>query len=226
MTVFRNDPELLQRFRTGDRAALSFVYWHYVGAVEATLRRRLAALGCRPGQRAWVDLADTVQEVFVKAFAERARLAFDGEREYAPYLMSIARNALIDSLRASPPPGRIDLSMLERSLSSGTDNLDEPLPWADPETMLLVEQYTAKLSAAEHGVYIERYVRGQSQEQTARALGISRQQVRTLESRLRAGLAREIARPKRRDETSTLLATTDANARTPISVAAKEAGRA
>jgi RNA polymerase sigma factor (sigma-70 family) len=226
MTIFSNDPDLLQRFRAGDRGALSVVYWHYVGAVEATLRRRLAAAGCRPGQRAWIDLADTVQEVFIKAFAERARLAFDGTREYAPYLMSIARNALIDCLRALPPQGRIDLSMLERSLSSEAGTLDEALPWADPETMLVVERYTSKLSVAEHGVYVERYVRGHSQEQAARALGISRQQVRTLESRLRAGLAREVARPKRRDETSTVHGTMEANARAPLSVAAKQAGRA
>ena len=56
--------------------------------------------GAIPGLgRQPADLADTVQEVFLKAFSRNARMSFDGSREIGPYLGTIARNIMIDRAR-------------------------------------------------------------------------------------------------------------------------------
>ncbi len=45
------------------------------------------------------ELEDLIQEVFVRAFSEKGRLAYDGLRDYEPYICTIARNLLIDRAR-------------------------------------------------------------------------------------------------------------------------------
>jgi hypothetical protein len=64
--------------------------------------------------------------------------------------------------------------------------------------MRLVERYIADLGAPERAVYLERYASCHSQEYAARALGMTRQQVRTIENRIRVGLVRELSRSKLR----------------------------
>src|ERR671919_469239 len=91
------DPALLEAFRRGEREALARVYRDHVDDVEAFLRARLARAG---RLTAW-SLADLVQDVFLRAFANKARASYDGQREYQPYLRALARNLLIDRLRRS-----------------------------------------------------------------------------------------------------------------------------
>jgi RNA polymerase sigma factor (sigma-70 family) len=199
MTVFAKDKELLRRFRAGDRQALATVYWHYFDTVAVLLRRCLAAAD-RRGWSPQADVADVLQDVFVKAFAERVRLVYDDRREYRPFLMAIARNTLVDHLRGAPREIQLDPATIEALVGSQTSQEThesaEQLPWADPQTMLLVDHYVAGLAEAERAVYLERYVRCRSQEHAAQALGMTRQKVRTLEGKLRGGLARELARSR------------------------------
>src|SRR2546423_13639434 len=91
MTLFLQDPDLLSRFRAGEREALARVYWHYVAKVED-----LVYLTLRSSDRASGVVADLVQEVFVKVFAARARRAYDGVRPFAPYVLTVTRNVLTD----------------------------------------------------------------------------------------------------------------------------------
>jgi RNA polymerase sigma-70 factor (ECF subfamily) len=199
MTVFVHDPDLLRRFRRGERAALAHVYDCYVGVVESLIRRGfIAATGRSSTHRVitHADLADLVQEVFVKAFAEPARCAYDGVREYRPFLIAIARNVLVDHLRRHGREVPVDILAIERL---GDRDPPEPIseaPWADAHTMRVVEHYLDRLSPHEHAVYVQRYVKCCSQLEAAAALGLSRQQLRTTEARLRRGLARELARAK------------------------------
>jgi RNA polymerase sigma factor (sigma-70 family) len=197
MTVFASDLELLRRFRAGDREALSTVYWFYIDRVEGTLRRGLRMAHGDAATRS-ADLADLVQEVFIRAFAEPARRAYDSSRPYAPFLMTIARHALVDLLRRSSRERNVELSRLELLMEQEAPDESEQAPWADPSTMALVQRYVEGLSAQERSVYDQRYTRNRSQEQSAEALGLSRQQVRTLEARVRTGLVRELARAKLR----------------------------
>src|SRR5262249_47435933 len=92
------DRELLDRYRRGEREALAQIYWAYVDRVE-----RLVSSCLRVQGAAWPDSSvsaeDLVQEVFTRAFSQKARTAYDGLRDYGPYLFTIARNAVADAFR-------------------------------------------------------------------------------------------------------------------------------
>jgi RNA polymerase sigma factor (sigma-70 family) len=194
MTVFANDPDLLARFRAGDRDALTSVYWSYVGRVEALVRTSLALVVGRSRSAPSADHADLVQEVFIRAFSEPARRVYDAAQPYAPLLMTIARNTLIDSLRRRRQEEQLDCPQVERWVDQVMQGQAPEAPWADPRTMALVERYVSELPEREHAVYVQRYVQSRSQIEAANALGLTRQQVRTLEARVRGGLARELSR--------------------------------
>jgi RNA polymerase sigma factor (sigma-70 family) len=195
MTLLANDPDLLRRFRAGDREALSAVYRHYVACVERLVRRCHAPSGwAASGQRTGADRADIVQDVFAKAFAERARAAYEPSRPYRPYLLTVARNVIVDRVRQLQRESRIDVQAIHFHTEMAASEPSSALPWADPHTLRLVDRYLDGLATDERAVYVERYCRCSSQSDAAAALGISRQRVRTLESRLRSGLARELSR--------------------------------
>lgn len=84
-----------ERFRDGERAALERVYREHVALVRSSVRAGLY----RTGRLSSSNLADIVQETFVKAFSRTGRQGYDGTRAYAPYILAIARNCLIDWLR-------------------------------------------------------------------------------------------------------------------------------
>lgn len=87
--------DLAPRFRAGDPDAVREVYRRHAGAVHTVARsivrdRELAA--------------DVVQQTFVKAW--RAAATFQGDRDLAPWLYSIARRTAIDVLRSESRPTR------------------------------------------------------------------------------------------------------------------------
>jgi len=178
--IFAEKPELLRRFRAGERAALETVYWEYVDLIGFVARRGSGR----------ADVADDlVQETFARAFAERARLAYDGLRPYKPYLLTICRNLLADWAQKSGKDLSADLLTDDPQIEP-----DPPEAWAEPATVALVERYLAGLDPRLRAVYEQRYQQDRSQNQTAEALGLSRQRVRTLEERLRRGLSRVLVR--------------------------------
>ena len=140
-----------------------------------------------------MDVADLLQEVFVKAFTPAARLSYDGTRPYRPFIVTIARNALVDCLRRSGRELPVDEATLE-SLGQILPTDEQEDAWADAHTMRVVDGYVATLAPDEHAVYKHRYVRSLSQIDAADAIGISRQALRTIEARIRSGLARELRR--------------------------------
>jgi len=194
MTLFRDRPQLLAAFRRGERAALVAVYWAYVDRVERLIRggwRTPTGERVEPPGRD--DIADLVQETFARAFGERARLGFDGVREFGPYLATIARNLLVDWARRRGREVPVDVD--ERWIDAPVEGASETdAAWTDAATVARVEAYLATLSSELVAVHRERYVLGRSQRDAAAALGISRQQLRTRENRLRDGLRRWLAR--------------------------------
>jgi RNA polymerase sigma-70 factor (ECF subfamily) len=197
MPTLRARPELLAAFRRGERAALETVYWEYVALVERVVRRghTLARTGTRV-EGAGAEVADLVQEVFIRAFAERARLAYDGLRDYGPYLVTIARNLMTDWARKR---GReLAIEDGEEALAALADPSTEADAagdaWADEATMRLVENYLASLDESLRAVHGVRYDQGLSQEKAAEVLGCSRQQLRTREAKLREGLKRALSK--------------------------------
>jgi RNA polymerase sigma-70 factor (ECF subfamily) len=195
MSYLRLRTDLLARFRGGEREALAEVYGAYLPRVRGLLRHgfTLKRSGLRvPGLTTPDDLADAAQEVFARAFKREARLAYDGLRDYAPYLAVIARNVMITEHRRS---GRklvlVDPLVLlegERGDADPTQPL-EAEPWLDARSLEIARDYILHLDEPVRAVHTARYVQAVSQRDAARELGLSRPKVRKLEDKLRRGLA-------------------------------------
>ncbi len=191
MSYLRQRPQLLQRFRCGDRDALEEVYRAYLPSVTTALRRgfTVSATGLRvPGCVKIEDLSDALQEVFSRAFARTARLAYDGERDYAPYLAAIARNAIVTrhrrtgrELLAFDPHSYGDSGVVEGPDVDVSDGLD-------PRALEVTRNYVSSLGEPLRSLHDARYVAALSQRDAAKQLGLSRPKVRKLEDRLRRGL--------------------------------------
>jgi RNA polymerase sigma-70 factor (ECF subfamily) len=187
MSFFTGRPDRLAGFRAGQREVLEELYLAYFEQVEQIIRhgyfkqsdgRRV--IGVRAS-----EVMDLVQEVFTRAFRESARRSFDGAREYGPFLYAIARNALSDWGREAR---RGEFVSTEELAEVADAEFAPDTRWADEAVMRVVEEYVAALPQPLKGVHEQRYVRGLSQVAAAEALGLSRQQLRTLEQKLRDGL--------------------------------------
>jgi RNA polymerase sigma factor (sigma-70 family) len=206
MSLFQGRPDLLARFREGDREALEIVYRAYVDRVSAVVAHgfhlastcgAISGLGRQPA-----DLADTVQEVFLKAFSRNARMSFDGSRDIGPYLGAIARNIMIDRARRE---GRellmpdVDLDTAGRTTASDVYS-ELPARWEDPLAVLIARRFVEALPPELARVHHLRYVEELSQRDAAARLGITRQMLRTLEGKLREGLRRELQRSQAEEQ--------------------------
>lgn len=181
--------DLVEAYRAGDPEALTKVYRQYVRNVSDYLARRVGRVA---------DVADFVQEVFIRAFSDDTRAQFDGKRDYGPFLRVIARNVFIDWARRSQREVVVESEVIEAALSeSAVDPQLESSPGASPSRIELVTEYVNALSPELKSVYEARFLHLSSQQRAAEALGISRQTLRTREQKLLAGLRRKLRRGER-----------------------------
>lgn len=199
MTMFENNRALLDQFRRGDREALAAVYTRYVDEV-ATLARRGFTMESsghvyvrgtgRDGER------ELVQETFAKAFAVKARTAYDGLHPYRPYLLRITKNLMIDRYRAEQRTARgveldgTGIGDLEEILAANAEFLqpEEPpdLHW---KTLLgAAQEYVATLDAESRQLVTLRFEEELSQDDVAARMACSRRRVRTIEGRVQHSL--------------------------------------
>lgn len=83
-----SDDDVLARFRQGDETAVREVFRRYGGAVQTVAKSMVSS----------PDLVnEVVQETFVKAW--KAAASYDEQREFTPWLYSIARRTAIDVVR-------------------------------------------------------------------------------------------------------------------------------
>jgi RNA polymerase sigma factor (sigma-70 family) len=186
------DPDDVRRFREGDRVVLEEVYRVYLRPVTSVVQSGLRA---SRRSRPIVDLVtmDLVQEVFLRAFAPAARRSFDGIRAYGPYIYTVARHVVIDWARRDGREIATDWSQVEALADEEIgDRFDGNE--GDPYVHSIVSRYCESLEPALRAVLEVRYRRQLSQNEGARALGLSRQELRTLETRLRTGLRRALKR--------------------------------
>jgi RNA polymerase sigma factor (sigma-70 family) len=190
MLLARDEVGLLQSFRDGERTALERVYRAYVESVTRVvacrLRRYCDGWSVSGGAVA-TELPDLVQEVFARAFDPRARGRFDGERQYGPYLAQIARNVVVDYLRRRQRQLTRAPALLLWDASAGRAPHEDDA-FGDSRTMAIVCKYVACLPGDLRQVHQALYIHGLSQREAAAALGLGRQTIRTLETRLQEGL--------------------------------------
>jgi RNA polymerase sigma-70 factor, ECF subfamily len=194
MSYLRSRPDLLRRFRCGEREALAEVYRAYLPEVTAVLRRGFVVRsnGLRiPGCTNRHDLADVLQEVFIRTFKCKAREAYDGQRDYGAYLATVARNVVIDRYRkGAREQFGIDPDLLCDAELTAPELAPDDAPWIDGRSLEIARRYVADLEGPLRDVHSARYVAALSQRDAARELGFSRPKVRKLEQRLRRELLR------------------------------------
>jgi|KBSMisStaDraftv2_1062788.scaffolds.fasta_scaffold187101_2 RNA polymerase sigma factor (sigma-70 family) len=182
--LFLQHPELLEPFRRGAPEVLERVYRTYARPVEKFVRALAAASGAGAEAVQSSAVADLVQDVFIRAFSEQARRAYDGLRDYAPYLTTIARHCVVDAIRAR----RREMPVDPRQIAFEIDDAPEPDDGNDPRVAAVLDEYVRGLSNELRELYRQRFALDRSQEETSAALGVSRRRVRAGEEDLRKGL--------------------------------------
>ncbi len=200
MTLLSSDRALLDGFRRGDSEALARVYGEYAPMIGAFISRgfTFSSKGRTlqfNGFKQPFDLENVLQETFVRAFSQRARLSYDGISPYRNYLIAIARNFVLSELRRR----EVAMSQLcvegegspESQLSAdGAVLAGSPAPSGEAEVMrreliALVERFREGLGSTERTFFQARFEERLIQVEAGRRVGISHMQSRTLEKKLR-----------------------------------------
>ena len=205
MWLVRNR-ELLERFRNGDRTAMAEVYKHYEPGVTAFLRKGFSFRSGQSfyffkGSKEHSELEGFVQEVFRRAFEEKARTSYNGVTSFSNWILAIARNMVINQFRNK----EIAFSQFvqQEEPDSQYTPLDQELPeeysgvlYATPvskqdevverqELRGLLDNFLSDLSEHDRSLMLMRFSEGKGQEETAALLGSTRMKVRTAESKLK-----------------------------------------
>ena len=217
--LLMEDRPLLDAYRRGEQAALYKVYEHYKESVAKTLRIGFTfSSGGQVfrfrGYATAFGLQDALQETFLKAFGDRARSGYSGLQPFAPYLMGIVRNLVIDDFRRRrremalfvPESAELKLSRAEESgqqmtTGSWSRRSNPEMRAIEREQSALVTDFLGELDDATRILVRLRFVEGRSQDEVADILGVDRNRVRRLIKDLRLKLLRFM---KRRGQIRTL----------------------
>jgi RNA polymerase sigma-70 factor (ECF subfamily) len=171
-----DDRVWIAAFKRGDRAALARVFHTYADDVARQVR------ATRVSEH---EVESLVHDVFVKAFAEKARLAWDGIRPFGAWLNTLTRNVLVDRARRER---RLDVRAPEDMPVLVDDRPDAAARHDEGELDRALASFRATLDDGEQTLFATRFVAGQSLAQTARTLGWSEIRVRKVDTALRARL--------------------------------------
>jgi RNA polymerase sigma factor (sigma-70 family) len=162
----------LTEMRRGDTAALRALYMEHAPAVLAFVRQRLSSAS---------DAADVVQDVFTAALQSGPWQRFSGETTFRAYLLGIARNHLLHLYRmrgirdraAAEPRHWVDDATVGEGGSANLDQTD------------LVRRLLAELTPRERSFFEHHMMERPSRRATAERFGITEEQVRYLEKKVR-----------------------------------------
>jgi RNA polymerase sigma-70 factor, ECF subfamily len=190
------DRPMLEGYRRGDHATLETLYRQLSGPVLRYLSRGFRVSGATgQAQVSPLDLDAAHQETFVRVFSESARLRYDGLKPFEPYVMAIARSAAVDVLRAQ---GKLQRESVPLDDLAEHDAPHDPT--SSPEAAVLraeadavVKGFLATLSEEDLRFANARFVEGLSQEKAGAQCGLSRQEARTREARLKAACLSHLA---------------------------------
>jgi RNA polymerase sigma-70 factor (ECF subfamily) len=195
MTELEQNPKLLQSFRKGEPMALTQVYHTYADIVFSFLAKGFTSRGSETGFsfggfRNHFDLETMAQDIFVRAFSESARLAYDGLRPYRNYLMTIARNLVIDHLRktsreANALQQMTDMAVLDPQPTASQNPQHEA---EQRELVQKVDDLVNAMPGLQQEIFQWRIRKGMSVETCAKKLKISEYRVKRSEKDIRRRL--------------------------------------
>lgn len=198
--------ELLARFKRGERAAMDEVYRHYMPGVTSFLRKGFTFRSGKghyyfKGIQDPQDLKSSVQEVFRRAFEDKARASYNGINSFTNWVLAIARNMVINRFRnreiafseyVSAGDNRSHLTVMDDEITEEFSGLLYGKPLAAQDALLetselkdLIDKFMQQLSDHDRKLLVYRFAEGRGQEETASLLGSTRMKVRTAEAKLR-----------------------------------------
>lgn len=196
------DRALLDSFRRGERDALANVFTHYAPHVASLLKSGFgfSAAGQRvrfSGYTRVFELEDALQEVFKRAFSERARMSYDGLRPYAAYVAVIARNLVIDQYTTRRREllhfNFNDADVADHDELIGVESAGRPEREAlAGELRGLVSAFRATLNEREQTIFNLRFDEGLSHSAITEQTGLTASQVKTTEGKLRTALLKHL----------------------------------
>ena len=163
----RDERELIQRIRNGDRDAFRTVVESYGPRILTAVRRLTGR--AREAQ-------DITQDVFVKAF--RAIKKYDQRHAFSTWLYRIAVNTAIDAMRkiSANPVERTDDEELKRI--PGASGGSPERRYETKEAILAVERLACRLTLKQRAVFILRDLHGLTTEEAGRVMGCRESTVR------------------------------------------------
>ncbi len=205
----RGFPERVAAFRRGDRDALTALYQAHRQAVERLLRYgfTFTSHGRTMRFRGYDEpyaLQEATQDAFLHAFRVKARESYDETQPFAPFLLTLARNRVLDQLRRARLESRymVPLSHLEGGPDEAARVSADPLqqaPQPSPERQAqsaqlqrALQQFFETLDEADDAVLRLHLIGDMSQEQIAARLGEDRNAIRKRVRELRGGLLRHL----------------------------------
>lgn len=198
--------QLLEAYRRGDREAMDTVYRHYHRGVSSFLRKGFTF---RSGQGHFffrgiadpAELQNATQEIFRRAFEDRARQSYNGINSFTNWVLAIGRNMVINQFRnrevafshyISPADARGHLAVMDDEITEefsgvlyGNKVNSQDAAFEKGELKGLLHAFTSELTEEEQKLLVLRFAEGVGQEETARLLQSTRMKVRTTEGRLR-----------------------------------------
>jgi RNA polymerase sigma-70 factor (ECF subfamily) len=205
-------PTRLDAFRRGERELLGELYQAYREDVQRTLNLgfTFSSKGKTirfQGFREPFKCQEVLQECFLRAFKQNARLAYDGTRPWRPYLMAIVRSQVIDHFRIQSTEQRYFVPLTEAvSGALGEHDALERLQSHDaltgsdsPEADALRAQVACALATflqtrdeQDRHLIQEHLMGDRSQAQIAEDMSLSRNDIRKKIKDLRTDLLRHL----------------------------------
>jgi RNA polymerase sigma-70 factor (ECF subfamily) len=186
------DQDRLRRFREGAPEVMAEVFRAHSERLARMLRaasfhgRGFAHL------RSALEVENTVLETFARAFEPRTRLAYDGVRPYAQFLMGIARNVVLEQARQREVAVGLEpadeTGALDWELGTAGAGGDLARELEDREVEALLGEFKQGLSPEERELFELRFTEGMAQEGAAEKVGLTRIQVRRREKGLKQRL--------------------------------------
>lgn len=209
MELMPENREVLDGYRRARPEALERVYRAYVRDVAAFLRQGFgfSSKGRQLNFKGYSnpdDLQDALQETFMLAFGEGARLGYNGLSSFKNYILGITRNVVLERFRkdvsrlirfetVEPDAGGEELAMQEGlALMQAHPSPDEAAEHR--EIRKVVVAFVKELSEEQRQVVRLHFMERLSQEATAEALSVDRNRVRKQIRAIRRKLWKKIRR--------------------------------
>lgn len=161
------DEELMQRYRIGEMEAFQELHNRHAAKVYGFLSKKLSSTS---------HADDVFQETFLRL--HRFRNKYDSSFPFLPWLFTLCRNAMLDSLRKQQVVGKREISLEETAEAdtSGSSSAVEPQPAA-------LQSYLDSLSGREREVLTLHLEGGYSFKEVGTRLRITPANARKLSSR-------------------------------------------